>query len=140
MTRDHPLRIDIQKFKKVSKSLHETMVFVRNCTDLNELRGFEGQAAVMYNSAFDDLILQQKDSFYFHGRNRRPPTDNVNAMLSLSYTLLAHDVAAALETVGLDAYVGFLHRDRPGRMSLALDVMEELRGVFADRFVLSLIN
>lgn len=86
------------------------------------------------------MVLQQKESFFFRARSRRPPLDNVNAMLSFAYSLLANDVAAALEGVGLDAYVGFLHRDRPGRASLALDVMEELRGVFADRFVLSLIN
>ncbi len=86
------------------------------------------------------MILQQKESFFFHGRSRRPPKDNVNAMLSFAYTLLARDTAAALETVGLDAYVGFLHQDRPGRASLALDLMEELRGIYADRFVLSLIN
>ena len=88
----------------------------------------------------DDLILQQKEAFRFAGRNRRPPLDNVNAMLSFVYTLLAHDSASALEAVGLDAYVGFLHRDRPGRTSLALDLMEELRGVMADRLVLTLIN
>lgn len=76
----------------------------------------------------------------FNGRSRRPPLDNVNALLSFAYTLLANDTAAALECVGLDAYVGFLHRDRPGRVSLALDLMEELRGVYADRFVISLIN
>ncbi len=86
------------------------------------------------------MILQQKEHFYFKGRSRRPPLDNVNALLSFAYTLLANDTASALEGVGLDAYVGFLHRDRPGRASLALDVMEELRGVFADKFVLSLIN
>ncbi len=89
---------------------------------------------------FDDLILQQKENFYFRCRNKRPPLDNVNAMLSFVYTLLAHDCSAALDTVGLDPYVGFLHRDRPGRISLALDLMEELRSVYADRFVLSLIN
>src|SRR5699024_6411588 len=88
----------------------------------------------------DEMILQQKDNFFFKSRNRRPPLDNVNALLSFTYTLLSADVGAALEAVGLDAYVGFLHRDRPGRMSLALDLMEELRGVYADRFVLSVIN
>lgn len=86
------------------------------------------------------MILQQKESFSFHGRNKRPALDPVNALLSFAYTLLAHEVASALETVGLDPYAGFLHRDRPGRISLALDLMEELRPVFADRFVLSLIN
>lgn len=113
---------------------------VREMVELDILRGLEGMAAVQYNSVWDDLILQQKDDFYFHGRHKRPPLDNVNALLSFAYTLLSNDMKSALEAVGLDAYVGFLHRDRPGRASLALDVMEELRGVYADRFVLTLIN
>jgi CRISPR-associated protein Cas1 len=116
------------------------MTEVRISEDLEQLRGLEGQAALRYNSIFDRMILQQKENFYFHSRSRRPPQDNVNAMLSLAYTLLANDVASALEGVGLDAYVGFLHRDRPGRASLALDLMEELRPVYADRFVITLIN
>jgi len=86
------------------------------------------------------MILNQKDVFHFDGRNRRPPRDRVNAALSMTYTLLAHDCASALESVGLDAYVGFMHRDRPGRASLALDLMEELRPCMADRFVLTLVN
>src|SRR5699024_1952716 len=140
MTRDYALRIDVSKFKHVSENLSGIMMQVRECEDLESLRGWEGQAAISYNSVFNEMILQQKESFYFHSRTRRPPLDNVNAMLSFAYTLLANDVAAALESVGLDAYVGFLHRDRPGRVSLALDVIEELRGIYADRFVLSLIN
>jgi len=140
MTRDYPMRIDMAAFKEVSQQLSATMRAVRECEDLEQLRGLEGQAAVTYNKLFDQMILQQKEDFYFHFRSRRPPMDNVNAMLSFAYTLLAKDVASALEGVGLDAYVGFLHRDRPGRASLALDVMEELRGVYADKFVLSLIN
>lgn len=140
MTRDYPLRVDVAQFKAVSEQLSALMLEVRACEDLERLRGLEGQAAVSYNRVFGHMILQQADDFYFHTRSRRPPLDNVNAMLSLAYTLLAHDMAAALEAVGLDAYVGFLHRDRPGRVSLALDVMEELRGVYADKFVLSLIN
>lgn len=92
-----------------------------------QLRGIEGEAAKAYFSVFDDLILQQKEDFYFNERNRRPPLDRVNAMLSFVYTLLAANCASSLETVGLDPYVGFLHRDRPGRASLALDLMEELR-------------
>ena len=86
------------------------------------------------------MILQQKESFYFHGRTKRPPLDRVNAMLSFAYSLLAGMCGSALEAVGLDPYVGFYHTDRPGRISLALDLMEELRGVMADRFVLTLIN
>ena len=107
---------------------------------LNSLPGIEGDAARTYFAAFDDLIVAQREDFQFHERCRRPPLDNVNALLSFVYVLLAHDVASALETVGLDSAVGFLHRDRPGRAGLALDLMEELRPVLADRLVLSLIN
>jgi CRISPR-associated protein Cas1 len=139
-TRDYAVRLDVDKLKGVSKALVNSMKLIEQSEDLEQLRGYEGEAASQYFSVFDDLILQQKECFYFHNRNKRPPLDNVNAMLSFVYTLLAHDVAAALETVGLDPYVGFLHRDRPGRVSLALDVMEELRSVYADRFVISLIN
>ncbi|WP_410513838.1 type I-C CRISPR-associated endonuclease Cas1c [Paenibacillus sp. BR2-3] len=140
MTRDYPLRVNVEQFKETSQYLSAIIFDVRACERLDRLRGLEGQAAITYNSLFDQMILQQKEDFYFHLRSRRPPLDNVNAMLSFAYTLLAHDSASALETVGLDAYVGFLHRDRPGRVSLALDLMEELRGIFADKFVLSLIN
>jgi CRISPR-associated protein Cas1 len=140
MTRDYPLRVDVAQFKVISKYLSSIILEVRECKDLERLRGLEGQAAISYNKLFDQMILQQKEDFYFKMRSRRPPLDNVNAMLSFSYTLLANDTASALEGVGLDAYVGFLHRDRPGRVSLALDLMEELRGVYADRFVLSLVN
>lgn len=138
--RDYAMRIDAARFKEGSRKLSLIMAEVRTCENLERLRGLEGQAAVLYFGLFDDMILQQKEHFAFRQRTRRPPLDPVNAMLSLAYTLLAHDMRAALEGVGLDAYVGFMHRDRPGRESLALDVMEELRGVFADRFVLSLIN
>ncbi|MED3526414.1 type I-C CRISPR-associated endonuclease Cas1c [Bacillus thuringiensis] len=140
MTRDYPLRIDIEQFKTISQHLSSIILEVRMCEDLERLRGLEGQAATSYNKLFNQMILQQKEDFYFNRRSRRPPLDNVNAMLSFAYTLLANDMASALEGVGLDAYVGFLHRDRPGRVSLALDIMEELRGVYADKFVLSLIN
>lgn len=140
MTRDHPLRVDVVQFKEASLQLSELLAHIHECEDLERLRGLEGQAALSYHKLLDAMILQQKQEFYFQGRSRRPPLDYVNAMLSLAYTLLATDMASALEGVGLDAYVGFLHRDRPGRASLALDAMEELRGVFADRFVLSLIN
>ena len=108
--------------------------------DKAELMGVEGMAANQYFAVLPHLILQQKTDFPFAGRNRRPPKDAVNAMLSLAYTLIANDVAAALETVGLDPYVGFFHAMRPGRTSLALDVMEEMRAYMGDRFVLSLIN
>mgnify|MGYP000214915029 CR=1 FL=1 len=138
--RDHAARLDTAKIKAVSQTLANALNLVEASKDLEQLRGIEGEAAAQYFRVFDDLILHQKEDFYFNLRNKRPPLDNVNAMLSFVYTLLAHDTAAALETVGLDPYVGFLHRDRPGRASLALDLMEELRPVYADRFVLSLIN
>ncbi len=139
-TRDYSLRLDTEKLKKVSQFMASSLQNIYSCDDMEQLRGFEGESASQYFSVFDDLILQQKEDFLFKVRNKRPPLDNVNAMLSFVYTLLAHDVARALEAIGLDAYVGFLHRDRPGRISLALDLMEELRSVYADRFVLSLIN
>lgn len=138
--RDYPLRLDVDKLRNASQKLKHALGTLQQAETLEQLRGIEGEAAASYFSVFDDLILQQKSDFYFHGRNRRPPLDNVNALLSFTYTLLAHDVSSALEAVGLDPYVGFLHRDRPGRISLALDLMEELRSVLADRFVLTLIN
>lgn len=107
---------------------------------VDEIRGIEGLAAKEYFSVFDRLIVQQKDDFRFDGRNRRPPKDKANALLSFVYSLLANDVASALEGVGLDPCVGFMHTLRPGRPGLALDVMEEMRAYLADRLVLSLIN
>lgn len=107
---------------------------------LETVRGKEGDAARMYFSVFDHLITAQKEHFFFRGRSRRPPLDNVNALLSFLYTLLVHDVRSALEGVGLDPAVGYLHRDRPGRPGLALDMMEELRPFLADRLALSLVN
>ena len=108
--------------------------------DKQSLMGVEGIAANRYFEVFPHLILQQKGDFPFSGRNRRPPKDAVNAMLSLAYTLATNEMTAALETVGLDPYVGFLHSLRPGRTSLALDMIEEMRAYMGDRFVLSLIN
>lgn len=139
-TRDHAFRVNVEKLKKNSNNMAESLKLADDCTNLDTLRGIEGKAAQEYFEVFDELILQNEEHFYFHGRTRRPPLDNVNALLSFAYTLLANDCAGALESVGLDAYVGFLHRDRPGRESLALDLMEELRGVIAERFVISLIN
>lgn len=138
--RDYPLRLDVDKLKKTSEYLKNSLQLIKNAEDLGQLRGIEGEAASVYFSVFDELILQQKGDFVFSGRNRRPPRDNVNALLSFIYSLLSNQASWALTSVGLDSYVGFLHRDRPGRASLALDLMEELRCIFADRFVLSLIN
>ncbi|MBU5449020.1 type I-C CRISPR-associated endonuclease Cas1c [Acetivibrio sp. MSJd-27] len=138
--RDYAMRLDTEPLTKASSFLQNSFFLVDSCADPEQLRGVEGEAASVYFGVLDQMILQQKEFFCFQTRNRRPPTDPVNALLSFVYTLLAHDTASALETVGLDSYVGFLHRDRPGRISLALDLMEELRPVYADRFVLSLIN
>ena len=109
-------------------------------TDVDVVRGFEGESANAYFSVFNHLVVGDKETFRFSTRNRRPPLDPINALLSFVYSLLAHDTRAALEGVGLDPSVGFLHRDRPGRHGLALDLMEEFRPFFADRLVLSLIN
>jgi CRISPR-associated protein Cas1 len=138
--RDHGDTIDSKKVTAADKLLVEHMVRIDDCTTADSLRGIEGNCARFYFSALDELILKQKDVFYLRERNRRPPRDNMNAMLSFLYTLLAHDVESALETVGLDPYVGFFHTDRPGRASLALDMMEELRPFMADRLALNLIN
>ncbi len=138
--RDYPMRLDVEQLKDISGQLSTAMHNAQNCTAMDQLRGLEGEAAARYFSVFDSLILQQKEDFCFTVRNKRPPLDNINAMLSFAYSLLTGMCASALETVGLDPCVGFMHTDRPGRKSLALDIMEELRSVYADRFVLSLIN
>jgi CRISPR-associated protein Cas1 len=109
-------------------------------SNIDEARGHEGLAGQVYFSVFDEMIAGDRAAFAFHGRSRRPPLDAVNALLSFVYALLRHDVESALEAVGLDPAVGFLHTDRPGRPSLALDLMEELRSAVADRLVLTLIN
>ena len=113
---------------------------LESVTDLETLRGIEGEAAKLYFSVFNLLILNRDRSFEIKNRNRRPPLDPTNALLSFLYTLLVHDCEAALEGVGLDPQIGFLHALRPGRPSLALDLMEEFRAFIADRTVLSLIN
>jgi CRISPR-associated protein Cas1 len=138
--RDYSLRINALLLKKQSEFISGQLKQILNIESDANLRAAEGNAAHCYFSAFGELILQNKDCFSFTNRNRRPPTDPINAMLSFAYTLLASECRHALEVVGLDSYVGFLHSDRPGRASLALDLMEELRPHFADRFVLSLIN
>ena len=138
--RDHGLRVDGERLSAASRQIHELLPQVKEETSLDRLRGLEGVGASAYFGVLDDMVLGDKETFYFRGRNRRPPLDAFNALLSFAYSLLAHDCASALESVGLDSYVGFLHRDRPGRTSLALDLMEELRPCMADRFVLTLIN
>ena len=125
--RDHALRIDEERCRKTIRYLTDAIGKIRQESNLDSLRGLEGECASVYFSIFDELILNQKSDFCFHGRNKRPPLDNVNAMLSFGYSLLANDCASALEGVGLDSYV-------------ALDLMEEMRAVLVDRFVVTLIN
>ncbi|MDR0383947.1 MAG: type I-C CRISPR-associated endonuclease Cas1c [Christensenellaceae bacterium] len=139
-TRDYGMRVDCEAIKKETAQITVAMKECLKCEDLELLRAIEGNAAQSYFRVFDELILQNKHFFKFDNRNRRPPTDPMNALLSFAYVLLAAECRNALEGVGIDAYVGFLHRDKSGRASLALDLMEELRSCFADRFVLSLIN
>lgn len=138
--RDHPQRVDQQRLKTASNTLAQILPQLESQENLDTLRGMEGTAAAAYFGVLDELILQGREVFYFKDRSRRPPRDAVNALLSFAYTLLARDCANALTSVGLDPYIGFLHRLRPGRPSLALDLMEEMRPLRADRFVLTLIN
>ena len=138
--RDYPEVVGSQEMKDATAYLERQLAMLRQPMSLESVRGVEGDTARYYFSVFDHLIIASKDEFFFQGRSRRPPLDNMNALLSFLYTLLVHDVRSALETVGLDPAVGYLHRDRPGRPSLALDLMEELRPVLADRLALSLVN
>ncbi len=140
VTRDHALQVNVSKLKKASENIQSSIKALGTVDSMERLRGIEGKAADYYFAVFDDLIIQQKADFVFSGRNRRPPLDNINALLSFAYSLIEGMCFSALELVGLDPYVGFMHTIRPGRKSLALDLMEELRSVFADRFVLTLIN
>lgn len=113
---------------------------VISADSLYTLRGIEGDAARSYFSVFGELVRAKDDAMSFHGRNRRPPTDPVNAALSFFYVMLTREVTTACECVGLDPQMGFLHQVRPGRESLALDLIEEFRAPLVDRFVLSLVN
>lgn len=139
--RDHGEKTDAAALTAAAGELDRLLVRLRReSPSLETLRGIEGRAGRVYFSVFDPLIVAQRPDFGFSGRSRRPPLDPVNAMLSFVYTILCHDISSALETVGLDPATGFLHRDRPGRPALALDLMEEFRPFLADRLVLSLIN
>ncbi|MBI2817799.1 MAG: type I-C CRISPR-associated endonuclease Cas1 [Acidobacteria bacterium] len=140
VVRDRPTEPEVAVLEAASKRMAWLLNELREPAPLEVVRGREGDAARTYFEVFDHLVTAQKEDFFFRERSRRPPLDNVNALLSFVYTLLAHDVTAALETVGLDPAVGYLHRDRPGRPSLALDLMEEFRPILADRIVLSLVN
>lgn len=138
--RDHALRVDAERLKGAIWQMKQALDALTRADSIEALLGIEGVAAKAYFSVFDQLILKDRACFRFDGRNRRPPLDPVNALLSFTYSILGLEIAGALEAVGLDPAVGFLHALRPGRASLALDLLEELRAPFADRFVLSLIN
>ena len=138
--RDHGEKVDGDRLDQAARHIAALLKSLKADLPLDTLRGMEGDAARSYFGAFDHLIVNKDRGFVFSGRNRRPPLDPVNCLLSFVYTLLLHDVRSALEAVGLDSAVGFLHRDRPGRPGLALDMMEEFRPIIADRMVLSLIN
>ena len=140
VTRDHGMRVDIEKFKHCSNHLHDMTKKALSVANKDSLRGIEGEGASIYFSVFNEMILQQKEDFFFASRNKRPPLDRVNAMLSFAYSLAMGMCTSALEAVGLDPYVGFMHTDRPGRRSLALDLIEEFRSQMCDRFVLTMIN
>lgn len=138
--RDHALAVDVNVLQRTSNGLKEILFRLQKSASNVEVFALEGLAAKLYFGSFDHLILRQKETFTFTSRNRRPPLDNINALLSFLYTLLRVETTSALESVGLDPYVGFMHTDRPGRPSLALDLMEELRPIFADRLALTLVN
>jgi len=138
--RDYPEVKTNSKLILASNKLKATLKQLPDAVTTGEVRGLEGEAAAIYFSVFDNLITKQKKDFQFNERSRRPPLNETNALLSFMYTLLYHDLTSACETVGLDPAVGFLHKDRPGRNSLALDLAEEFRSFLADRLVISLIN
>lgn len=138
--RDYAMRIGCDSLKEISSGLNDLMIKTLQAKDQDELRGIEGAAAQKYFGGFDQLILNQKDDFCFERRSRRPPLNYMNALLSMTYSILTNEVKSALVGAGLDAELGFNHTLRPGRPSLALDLIEELRPVMADRFALSLVN
>ena len=137
--RNHPEKCSAECLRAI-ESLEKRLPKVANSHSLDEARGYEGEAAVIYFSVLNELITVHSEEFFFQGRSKRPPLDRVNALLSFLYALLVNDVRSALEAVGLDPQVGYLHRPRPGRPSLALDLMEEFRAYMADRVMLNLVN
>ncbi|OHD71500.1 MAG: subtype I-C CRISPR-associated endonuclease Cas1 [Spirochaetes bacterium RBG_16_49_21] len=138
--RNHGEDMDCSGIDSCVKSMAHAIVKMEKAATLDELRGHEGECASLYFNCFNSMITCQKEDFVFNGRSKRPPLDNVNALLSFTYMILVNDIRSALETTGLDPQVGFFHRLRPGRPSLALDLMEEFRAYIADRVVLNLLN
>ncbi len=138
--RDGPCPETAQALQQTATAMLDPLDSARKATLLDSLRGNEGDAAAKYFGVFEQMINDPDSGFRFNGRSRRPPLDEINALLSFLYTMLTHDARSACEAAGLDAAVGFLHRDRPGRPGLALDLIEEFRPYLVDRLVLSLIN
>jgi CRISPR-associated protein Cas1 len=138
--RDHSLVVNVEKLTHVSTMVKDSLKVAKEATSAEELIAIEGFVAKNYFSCFDEMTLQQKPEFYMEGRTRRPPLDRMNALLSFLYVLLTNETKSALEGVGLDPFFGFLHKDRPGRPSLALDMMEEFRPLLCDRLALNLVN
>lgn len=141
--RDHAASLPLEArtaLERTERRLTDTARRVLAAEDVATARGLEGEAALAYFGVFNSLVRVDGDAFAFNGRSRRPPLDRINALLSFLYAMLGHDCRSALEAHGLDPQVGFLHADKPGRASLALDLMEELRPVLADRLALSLVN
>ena len=138
--RDHRQRVNESEMTAAIEIQKNCLNQLISADDVGGLMGIEGVAAKAYFGVFNQMILRNEDVFRFDDRNRRPPTDPTNALLSLTYTLLSNEICGALESVGLDPYIGYLHQKRPGRRSLALDFLEEFRAPLADRFVLTQIN
>lgn len=140
LKRDHLDKINIKEVETSINNITNAMLEIKKVNNKDSLRGIEGNVAKEYFKSFDNLILKQKDKFYFKGRNKRPPLDCVNALLSFLYSVLANEIQSALEGVGIDSYVGLFHTDRPGRISMALDILEEFRAYLVDRVVINMIN
>jgi CRISPR-associated protein Cas1 len=138
--RDHSDKIDVTQLSMVLENMKYAVKSIYEFDEMDEIRGFEGIHARNYFEVYDHMILIQKENFQMSQRSRRPPLDKVNCMLSYLYTILSLEIRSALETTGLDPFVGFMHTLRPGRASLALDIMEEMRAYLVDRVVLTMIN
>lgn len=138
--RNYPDNIEKGKLERVINIMAQYLLLIKESTEIDEIRGIEGYISTEYFSCFNSMLTNEKEAFAFVKRTRRPPLDRINALLSFIYTLIYHDMTSALEGVGLDPAVGFLHSERPGRASLALDIMEEFRGYLGERQVINLIN
>ena len=137
---DHKDKVDVLRLEEAIDAIKILMLEIRNCSNKDSVRGIEGTIARFYFSVLDELIIKQREDFYFIERSKRPPMDRFNALISFLYSLLTNNIAAALEGVGIDSYAGFFHTDRPGRVSMALDIIEEMRALLVDKFSLSMIN